>query len=247
MVYKSMGDFQDLKKYERKHGDTGDELLKYLTKENGDLGSEERDCAEALTWFRKSADQNRPNADLSIGMLYDAKEGCRVGSDEAEATKWFKKAREIWEPLADKGDAEAQFNMGSLYYNGRAVKKDHEKAMEWWRKAAAQGNADAMYQIGVAYYDGNPVKQDGAEAIKWLRKAAERGDSIAQMNLSQFYEAGEIVPRDYTEAYFWDLLYQQQIHVAARSELEKKLTPQQIATVKKRAAEWKPTPAPPLK
>jgi TPR repeat protein len=56
--------------------------------------------------------------------------------DESEAVKWFNKA-------AEQGFADAQHNLGYMYYNGCGVEKDVDEAVEWLNKAAAQGHSGA--------------------------------------------------------------------------------------------------------
>jgi TPR repeat protein len=41
---------------------------------------------------------------------------------------------------AEKGDAEAQFQLGYAYDKGQGVTADFWKALSWWRKAADQGH-----------------------------------------------------------------------------------------------------------
>ena len=60
-------------------------------------------------------------------------------------------------PLAERGDAEAQNNLGVMYDNGRGVPRDDTEAAKWFRKAADQGIADAQYNIGVMYFNGREV------------------------------------------------------------------------------------------
>jgi Sel1 repeat len=45
-------------------------------------------------------------------------------------------ALRILRPLADQGDAQAQYNLGVLYDNGLGVPQDDAEAMKWYRKAA---------------------------------------------------------------------------------------------------------------
>ena len=80
---------------------------------------------------------------------------------------------------AEKGDADAQYNLGVCYYNGYGVAQDKGEAVKWYRKAAEQGFADAQYWLGVCYYNGYGVAQDYDEAVKWIRKAAEQGHAKA--------------------------------------------------------------------
>ena len=54
---------------------------------------------------------------------------------------WYKKA-------AVQGSAEAQFNIGSLYYLGEGVTKNYEEALKWYEKAAIKGHETSQYQVG---------------------------------------------------------------------------------------------------
>ena len=41
---------------------------------------------------------------------------------------------------AEKGDAEAQYQLGCCYYEGDGVEQNYEQAVYWWTKSAEQGN-----------------------------------------------------------------------------------------------------------
>ncbi len=45
-----------------------------------------------------------------------------------------------WQPLAEQGDARAQYEVGALHHYGRGVPKNPAKAAAWYRKAASQGH-----------------------------------------------------------------------------------------------------------
>ncbi len=76
---------------------------------------------------------------------------------------------------AEKGDPEAQFNLGVLYINGRGVAKDVIEGIKWYRKAAEQGNARAQVSLGASYYAGSGVPKDYVEADKWINLASAQG------------------------------------------------------------------------
>lgn len=78
-------------------------------------------------------------------------------------------------PLADTGDAEAQYLVGLMYSQGNAEIRDYEKAAAWLRQAAEQGHGYAEYALGLLYEDGNGVKRSRGEALRWFRRAANRG------------------------------------------------------------------------
>ena len=58
-------------------------------------------------------------------------------------------ALSIWTPLAEQGNAEAQYMLGLIYFNGRYVPKDNAAAAHWLELSAAQGYEDAELLLGV--------------------------------------------------------------------------------------------------
>jgi TPR repeat protein/formylglycine-generating enzyme required for sulfatase activity len=104
---------------------------------------------------------------------------------------------------AERGDADAQVNLGQIYAKGDRVSKDGAEAARWYRKAADQGNADGQWRLGVMYATGDGVAKDGAEAARWLRKAADQGNAMAQWGLGIIYDDGVGVPKDSVEAVKW--------------------------------------------
>lgn len=104
---------------------------------------------------------------------------------------------------AEEGDAYAQFNLGSCYYNGLGVTEDNEMGVKWIRKAAEQGNADAQLALGWSYFMGVGVTQDYNKGVEWMRKAAEQGRADAQVILGSCYYDGIGVTQDYNKAVEW--------------------------------------------
>ncbi len=78
----------------------------------------------------------------------------------------------ILRPLAEQGNASAQYNLGVMYYVGQGVKQDYAKALAWYRKAAEQGNAGAQYDLGMMFHEGQGVSPDDVLAYKWIDLAA---------------------------------------------------------------------------
>lgn len=104
---------------------------------------------------------------------------------------------------AKKGDADAQFRIGSCYSKGSGVEKDEKKAFQWWSKAAKQGHAISQGLIGHSYEVGQGVTKDYSQAAYWYRKAADQGNAVAQMSLALCYTTGNGVQKDYTQAFNW--------------------------------------------
>jgi hypothetical protein len=120
-----------------------------------------------------------------------------------------------WLLLAVRGDATAQFNVGTAYYNGRPVAADYARAAEWYRRAARQGHVGAQFLLGLMYDAGRGVPQDGAQSAAWFHRAAARGHAPAQHNLGIMYRVGRGVPKDLAEAAQWFLRAAEQEHVSS--------------------------------
>ena len=108
-----------------------------------------------------------------------------------------------WQSLADKGFANAQFQLGVMYDEGHAFQTNEAEAVNWFRKAAEQGHADAQSNLGWMYGQGRGVPKNQAEAVNWYRKAAEQGHANAQFNLGVSYDQGLGVPKNEAEAINW--------------------------------------------
>ena len=81
-----------------------------------------------------------------------------------------------WQPLAEQGNAEVQFVLGSIYDNGRGgIPQDFNKAMHWYRQAALQNHSSAQYNLGVMYDYGEGVPEDDAQAYMWFSVAFANG------------------------------------------------------------------------
>jgi TPR repeat protein len=123
----------------------------------------------------KIVSAGRPSRALALfglvvaGPLEDGKAAYKSG-DYATAVRLLR-------PLADLGNADAQNNLGAIYYSGHGVPQDYAQAAEWYRRAANQGGRTEQAALGWVYEEGQGVPQDYAQAAIWYRKAANRGTS----------------------------------------------------------------------
>ena len=142
--------------------------------------------------------------------------------DAASQFRWSDVPGQAWESLnnrAAQGDAVAQSNLGTKYFNGEGVPQDYVQAVSWWRKAAEQGDADAQKSLGYAYATGEGVPQDHVQSVSWFRQAAEQGYANAQHNLGNAYDRGQGVPQDYAQAVSWSRQAAEQGHADAQYNL----------------------------
>ena len=106
--------------------------------------------------------------------------------------------------LARLGNAEAQFNLGVCYENGKkGVPRDLEQAVYWWREAAAKGHAEAQFNLGNCYSKGLGVPENPEQAAFWWREAAEQGYAPAQYHLGMHYDDYRYIWNDPEKAAYW--------------------------------------------
>lgn len=98
----------------------------------------------------------------------------------------------IWRPLADRGDADAQFNLGQAYRLGRGVQLNLSVAKTWFERAATSGHVDAQTTLGLLLFQNG----DQADGLKWLRRAAEQGEARAMLVYGTALYNGDAVTQD---------------------------------------------------
>ena len=122
-------------------------------------------------------------------------------SVEAGVQAWsenrYDEAVRQWRPLADRGDQDAQFNLGHAYRLGRGVPQNMNLAEQWYERAARAGHVEAQAMYGLILFQ-NGRRQ---EAMPYVQGAAERGDARAQYVYGTALFNGDIVERDWPRAY----------------------------------------------
>src|SRR3954464_6433021 len=75
-----------------------------------------------------------------------------------------------WRIAAERGDPDAQFNLGQAYKLGRGVAADLHQAEAWYRKAALQHHEQAEASYGLALFENGKRP----ESVEWLQRAVAR-------------------------------------------------------------------------
>ena len=89
--------------------------------------------------------------------------------------KEFAKAFQFLSPLAETGNAQAQYRLAIMYQNGLGHVRNDMMAFKWMRSAAEQGDALAQHGLGFMYMQGECVPKNEKLAAEWFRRAAEQG------------------------------------------------------------------------
>ena len=123
-------------------------------------------------------------ATLTALLMLVATAGAAVAGPFEDATAAYElgdyaTALHLISTLADRGDADAQFNLGLLYNKGKGVPQNYAEAMIWFRKAAEQGHPVAKLNLGVMYAEGRGVQQDYVRAHMWFNLSAAQGEQKA--------------------------------------------------------------------
>ena len=80
----------------------------------------------------------------------------------------YLRAARIFTPLAERGDASAQFYLGFMYAHGYGVPENYIEAADLLHASSEQGYGPAQYLLGLMFDKGQGVPQDYVQAYKWL-------------------------------------------------------------------------------
>ena len=91
---------------------------------------------------------------LARGLTAPALRAVRQDGDRGmAAAQIIPRAVAIWRPLAEKGDADAAFNLGQAYRLGRGVTINLGAAQTWFERAASKGHLDAQTTLGLMLFE----------------------------------------------------------------------------------------------
>ncbi len=117
-----------------------------------------------------------------------------------------------WQPLAEQGNANAQYHLGVMHQNGEGVSQKYALAVLRYFQAAEQGFALAQRNLGIMYARGDGVPQNYVFAHMWLSLAVARfPPGIIRDEVTNF-----------------------------RDGIAKYMTPAELAKAQRFAREWKP-------
>ena len=120
---------------------------------------------------------------FTLGLMHE--QGLSVPADAAEAYRWYERS-------ADEGYDEAQYRMGSIFFEGLLQKEqNYELAFTWFMRAARQYQLDAIFNVAYCYEHGLGVEENRHEAIRYYKQASLLGDYEAKLSLVTLYEETE--------------------------------------------------------
>lgn len=181
-----------------------------------------------------------------------AQAGFNAGYDAYMRGNWPQAIDEL-SPLADRGDARAQFYLGVMHSEGgQGVARDMTTAIAWLRRAAEQDHIGAQYELYLYYSAGSEADGDAlAERLRWGRAVTAQGltaddhgkaqAAVCALQMGLLYARGWLVPEDRVEAHVL-LAYAGRLGRddarAAVADLETRMTDREISEAEQRLREW---------
>lgn len=130
---------------------------------------------------------------VAIGLLSTARADDLAKARAADRKGDYAKELRLLKPLADRGHAEAQLQLGFMYLNSRGVPGDGAQAVNCFRLAAGRGDARAAVWAEAIAAE---RRGDDSEAFRLLRSLADRGDAQAQFRVAINAFQDQAVQRD---------------------------------------------------
>ena len=136
-----------------------------------------------------------------------------IGLD-AWTIKDYEAAIKLWQHKSVKFDADAQYNLATLYETGKGIKQNKAIAANLYAAAARRGLPEAAIQLLRLKVKDSELDITMIEIFSYLKIAAKNGFSKAQFILANEYELGDVITRNYAKAAYW-------YHEAAKKGLTK--------------------------
>jgi TPR repeat protein len=163
---------------------------------------------------------------ITFGMILLITSSTAMGGNDVWQTLFNEKLQE-----ARQGNSNAQFDVASMYQNGRGVSPNRSEAIEWYKKAAAQdnekavsrlqllqaneerfskelasaesGDKESQYKLGNMYTEGIGTNIDLARAAEAFEQSASQGYAKAEYKLGLIYYEGTGVKASRKTAFKW--------------------------------------------
>jgi len=145
-----------------------------------------------------------------VNPAFGAAADLQAGFDAAAKGNYAGAIHE-WQPLAQAGDAMAQYNLAYLYRRGLGVRQNDRRAFDLTRQAADQGLADAQFQLADFHAKAIGTSRDLMQAARWAHQAAAQGNTLATENLPgyvhrvglTYLRGNEQTKQHRAKAYMW--------------------------------------------
>ena len=197
------------------------------------------DFKQAKFWYEKSASRGDADAMKKLGAMYAYPEdfGYIVTKDIEKAKEWYSKSLATYIADAQKGDSEAQYELGAIFCSDGfyiddepMITEDYSKSAYWYAKAAENEHPIALMELAALYmfYEESGIKKDEQKsrdlykkALSVLEKSAKNGNIYHQRLLGDCYTDPIFIElKDKEKAMYWYRKAAAQGNVLAKKALE---------------------------
>ncbi|CAF4188787.1 unnamed protein product, partial [Adineta steineri] len=157
-------------------------------------------CESALMFYKQVATHVSSKITSTSGQLIQR---IRLHDEEEHPTQnnimIDEDLVQYYQLLADRGDAQAQYGLGQLYYLRDTA---FDKALYYFRLAADNGNSNAMAYLGKLYSEKNDyIKQNNLTALQFFQRSAEKGNPMGQAGIGSAFYHGAGIEQNYEKAF----------------------------------------------
>jgi len=151
---------------------------------------------KAFGYYKAAADKNYPQSFAKMGEIYIS--DYYPFKDKAKSDKYYEKAYKVFKQK-ESYDADACYQLGMMFKEGRGVTADQAQAISYFKTAAAKGNSSANYQLGLIYQG----EMEPVDAFKCFMISADKGLPEAMFEVAKAYETGIGTSRNREQAISW--------------------------------------------
>ncbi len=165
-----------------------------------------KDSNQAIKWFRQASDAGHIQARAFLDTIFDQTDfdlntesadksdvteidptltNTLAEAGKAYAQQDFANAFNLWLKAAERGSADAQYQIARLYQQGRGIEQNTKKAFEYIQQSANNGQSQAQYELAQHYLQGNLVDKNETLALYWMQSAADNKHIKAKDYLEQ--------------------------------------------------------------
>ena len=144
---------------------------------------------QIVTLFEQAARDKDARATMWLARLY-FKGRCSLPQRPEKAQEMAASVITNVTLLAQRGDVEAEFLLGSACQEGLGRDIDLAKAVQWYTPAAAAGHLTAMNNLAVLYAHGHGTRPDIRKARKLFAVAGRNGSILGAQNAINFQDCG---------------------------------------------------------
>ena len=192
-------------KYLKKAAENGHAMAQFkyancLVNQGNDIGNalvgEVKNINEAIKWYESAASQDIIMAKNNVAVIYLCYDPTNytMGTSDVQKVgfpKFYEKGIKYLNECEAQGICEAYLNLGNVYFDGIAVKKDAKRAFEYYQKAIENGYYAGYNNIAKCYFLGSGVKQDYKKAFKNYEIAAQKGLAAGCYGVALCYQLGK--------------------------------------------------------